>query len=126
MTIKYMGGNRDFEYVHVIFGEHENFANKIFLLKGWLYREDGLTCGGYLPFVPKKSDKKTFYFNIEGDSSRAPIYEVHSIDEEQGRAKTIAVKDESTVQEIVNLILIESENGNLNYYMEKIDGYWGL
>jgi hypothetical protein len=126
MIVKYVGGGRDWEYAYVTFGEHGKFANKTFRLKGWLYKKGGKTNGGSLPtsIFPQNTDKQTFYFNTERYSHEDSISQV--LIEDENIKYIIGIKDEVTIKELIDYILSESKNGNSNYYMEEICGYWGL
>ena len=120
MIVEYKYGDRGDDCVYVTFGENRKFANRIFASYGWLYRKGGRTLGGGgLPPV-KYNDKPTFYFSVDDGNS---IHEVFHTNE--GVKHTI-VEDESTRKELIDMIIFESNNGNSNYYMEPIIGYYGL
>jgi len=210
MTVEYLGGSRAYDYAYVTFGENSKFANKVIMLKGWLYHEGGKTNGGGGLPSPQNNEKPTFYFNLERCSHEEPlwwamsademkalfleIYEgksiyriveedeikaqfqditgesiygilsddpgethllaiigkaVYSVDStgnkvkyggyvrehhtvkvfrenEGGSRRCLGIRNKDVIKELSDLILSESKNGNSNYFLEEIWGYYGL
>ena len=119
MIVRYEGDGRDYEHVFVTFGEYGKFANKVVMLEGWLYRKGGGTIGGGGLPPPKNKEKPTFYI-----SSERSMYWVLSEDDIETRISVI--KDDATVKELSSYLISESKNGDSDYYLEEIEGYYGL
>jgi len=124
MIVTYIGGGRDFDRVEAVFGEYSKFANKTVRLKGWLYRDEGRTFGGGGLPLPQNSEKPTFYFETSNYIYDKPMYWV--LGKYDGKTHLSEIIDNAMVKELSSCLISESMNSDSNYYLEEIQGYYGL
>ena len=51
---------------------------------------------------------------------------IYSLFEDGGDNQRLGIRNKATINELRDFMLFESKNGNSNYYLEEIHGYYGL